>query len=79
MSSSSTDAELGRLILRSWYGTNEYTVKIVGRLLWWYRIEAIETTTLKDYRLLMPGERAFVPRHAVYPLRRRQRNSQTAS
>lgn len=70
MTSSTLNARLGRLVQHSRAGTHECTVKIIGRLLWWYRIEAIKVTTLQGYRLLMPGERAYVPRHAVYRLRR---------
>jgi hypothetical protein len=51
----------GRLTLMGSFGRTDYTVRILGRFLWYYRIEAITLTRLKGNRALQPGERALVP------------------
>lgn len=56
---------LGELRLVSHFGTSRYRVRILGRFLWFCYIEAIQFTTLKGNRTLLPGQRAFVPRRAV--------------
>jgi hypothetical protein len=51
-------------------GTGQTTVRVVGRFLWWYRVEAVEYTRLgKRRRTLHPGERALVPAWWVQQVR----------
>ncbi|CRI64777.1 hypothetical protein THIOKS12100061 [Thiocapsa sp. KS1] len=64
------DAHLGELRLVSHFGTTRYRVRILGRFLWLCYIEAIQFTTLKGNRTLLPGQRAFVPQRAVRRLSR---------
>lgn len=55
----------GRLTLMGPFGRTDYTVRILGRFLWYYRIEAITLTRLKGNRAQRPGERALVPRRFI--------------
>jgi len=66
---SETQITLGRLTLMGPFGRTDYTVRILGRFLWYYRIKAITLTRLKGNRTLRPGERALVPRRAIRHLR----------
>jgi hypothetical protein len=61
MAMSETELRLGRLTLMGPFGRTDYTVRILGRFLWYYRIEAVTLTRLKGNRALRPGERALVP------------------
>lgn len=65
MAMSDTEVRLGRLTLMGPFGRTDYTVRILGRFLWFYRIEAITLTRLKGNRSLQSGERALVPRRAI--------------
>jgi len=66
---SETELRLGRLTLMGPFGRTDYTVQILGRFLWYYRIEAITLTRLKGNRALRPGERALVPRRFIRHIR----------
>ncbi|KAA6184401.1 hypothetical protein F2Q65_12550 [Thiohalocapsa marina] len=59
------NAHLARLVISGPFGIVKYTVRIVWKFLWFYRIEATRPTQLPGRRVLMPGERAWVPKRGV--------------
>lgn len=56
----------GMLYVNSHYGRQSYKVLILGSFFGFYRIEAVGYTQLAGKgRFLHPGERAWVPHHAI--------------
>jgi hypothetical protein len=65
-----TSEKLGQLVVSGPYSTDEATVRIIRKWLWWYRVEATVRTHLSGYeRYLEPGRRAWVPIRAIRRLR----------
>ena len=56
----------GKLYVHSPYGRDSFKVRVIRQFFGFYRIEALGLTRLAGQdRYLKPGERAWVPLHAV--------------
>lgn len=57
-----------RILVDGPFGVATYEVKILKRFLRWAWVEAIGPTQIDGRRVLMPRERAIVPRRALFEI-----------
>jgi hypothetical protein len=55
-----------RILVDGPFSVATYKLKILSHFLWWAIIEAIDPTQISGLHVLMPGERATVPRRALF-------------